>query len=205
MPCGKRRYLDRLRYIPVERGPPPRHRKAAPIGSRSRSSKPVMVGRVARRIALALPSSPRRGPPSSCALSAHRAVPTLPPRTSCSCCRFTSTRWMLPSHRPTNRSFAGGAHTPIGACGVLLHPRPRRILCVDSSARSPQLSPSTQRSTRTSAPPCSLAARPQQYRAPQPLQCVRASLCAAEACESRVILCTAQLVRVHLPRMVSVA
>ena len=73
------------------------------------------------------------------------------------------------------------------------------------SARFPQLSLSTQPSTRTSLRAWSLAARQRQYCSPQPSQPVSASLCAAEACGSRVILCTAQLVRVHLPLMVSVS
>ena len=62
----------------------------------------------------------------------------------------------------------------------------------------------SQPSTWTILRAWSLAARQRQYRSPQPSQPMSASLCAAEACGSRVILCTAQLVRVHLPRMVSV-
>ena len=97
------------------------------------------------------------------------------------------------SPRPTNRTFVGGARSQIGECGVLLRHQPRRsqLVCTRSPLSSAQ--PFTQQSTWTSLRAWSLAAHQRQYHAPQPLQRVSASLCAAEACGRRVRLCTAQL------------
>jgi hypothetical protein len=136
--------------------------------------------RVARSIAPAPPPSPRRGPPSSCASSGADFAAVAPrdhaaaSRRRAGCCLDVFQR-IEPSaaericNSATNAAFfvAMGVGSTLSTC----------------AARSPQLSLSTQRSTQTScsSPPCSLAARPQQYRAPQPSQCVRASLYASKA------------------------
>jgi hypothetical protein len=157
---------------------PPRHRKAGWIGSRGLDSSASLGSRIARSIAPALPPSPRRGPPSSCASRGADLAAVAPrdhaaaSRRRAGCCLDEFQR-IEPSaaericNSATNAAFfvAIGVGSTLSTC----------------AARSPQLSLSTQRSTQTSSPPCSLAARPQQYRAPQPSQCVRASLCVLKA------------------------
>ena len=130
---------------------------------------------------------------------AHRAVPTLSPRTSCSCCGFMSTRQMLQStwsKSIKSRRRGVGAKRRVDSSRAPPSSRSYILLCAARALLSSAYHLSVDVDQLVCMEPCSTPAPISRATAIAASECI--TMRGRSVLETRhVILCSAQPVRVH--------